>query len=133
VHAFFQGTFDEYFEKGVFRKPLAGEFPVSGVRGDEGRDDYYSGISEEFRHFHYSPEVFPAMLPLKIQVGIEAMAYIVPVQHVGVYAAFKEFLFHGMGQGGFSGPGQAGKPKDRTGMTIQPGPIRPGDKTVVPD
>ena len=53
------------------------------------------------------------MSPLEIQVGIETMAYIVTVQHVGVYAPFIEFVFHGMGQGGFSGPGQAGEPKDR--------------------
>ena len=61
------------------------------------------------------------------------MAHIVAVQKEGVVTALEQGHIQRIGNGGLTGPTQAGKPQQARALVLDGSPVRPGDFLVVPN
>lgn len=69
------------------------------IGGDECSDDDESGVCHEFCDFGDAPDVFGAVFMRKAEICVQAMAYVVAVEHVDLIAEIEEFAFEVSGQG----------------------------------
>ena len=67
--------------------------PVRAVRRDESGDADKAGIGEQRRHFSHPPDVLSSVVVGEAKVRIQAVAYIVTVEHVDLVATREEFGF----------------------------------------
>jgi hypothetical protein len=61
------------------------------------------------------------------------MANIVTIENIGTTAPLMQFLLQGMSQGGFTGPGQAGKPQQLSSVPVLFFTPFTGNRRFMPD
>jgi hypothetical protein len=93
---------DEDFHELVLEEHGADLVPVFAVGGDERGDADEAGIGEELGDLTYAADVFLAFMGGEAEVGAQAMADVIAIEDVGVFAEVKEFAFQFGGNGGFT-------------------------------
>ena len=88
-----------------------GPVAVGLIGRDERGDADEAGIGEQRRHLADAADVLGPVVGRKAEVGVQAPAHVVAVQHVDVIALLEQALLHLHGQRRLAGPGQAGEPE----------------------
>ena len=110
----------------------AGPAAVGAERGHEGGEHHHAGIEEELGHLADAADV---LLPVgigKAQVGAEAVAHVVAIEHIAGQPLLKQGRVHRIGEGALAGAAQAREPEDGAAVAPLVGPGRPGHGGVVP-
>ena len=88
--------------------------------------------ADELLHLGDSANVFRTIRFGKTEIRTQAMAHIVAIENVGSCPHHVQTFFQGVGNGGFPGSGQPGKPENHATVTIQCFPTFPGNGGVMP-
>jgi len=110
----------------------AGPAAVGAERGDEGGEHYHAGIEEQLGHLADAADV---LLPVGVgeaQVGAEAVAHVVAIEHVAGQPLLEQGRIHRIGKGALAGAAQAREPEDGAAVAPLVRPGRPGHGGVVP-
>ena len=92
--------------------------PIGAVGRDKGGNNDDAGIGQQGRHFADPANIFRPVFGRESQVGIEATANIVAVEHVDLIALVEQALFQRHRQGRFARPGQPGEPQNAGPVAI---------------
>ena len=84
---------------------LAHGVAVFAVRGDERYQRDHAAVREQFADFADATDVFLAVFGGESEVGVEAVADIVAVEHLRDLAALEERVLEGVRDGGLGGGG----------------------------
>src|SRR5207245_464804 len=85
-----------------------------------------AGLGKELCHLSGASNVFLAVSRRETQIGAQAVAQIVPIQHTGVLAQAEQLPFQLDRNRGLARTAQPGQPHDATGMPIPLRPLRAG-------
>src|SRR5438477_552857 len=97
------------------------------VGADEARHGDNAAVGKQLGHFTDAADVLLAIGRRKAEVFVEAVANIVPVEHVGQPAALDEGVFECEGNGAFARAAQASEPECRSLLVQQLAALRPGN------
>ena len=112
-----------------------GPGPVAvGLEGrHEGGEHHHAGIEEQLRHLADATDVLLAVCIREAQVGAEAVADVVAIQHVAGEALLEQGGIDGIGQGALARSRQPREPEDGAAVAALVGAGPTADGGVVPD
>ena len=102
----------EHLEEITVLHQAPGLVPVSAEGGNKGGQHDHARIQEQLGHFTDAADVLLTVGIGEAQVFAEAVANVVPVQHIGGEPPLEQSGVHGIGQGALAGAGESGEPED---------------------
>ena len=99
------------FDKLAFGHHVARHTALGAEGRDEGDQRDEACIGHEFRHLRDAPDIFDAVSIGEPKIAVEAVAYIVAVEQIGVATKRGELLFENVGDGGFARSRQSCEPE----------------------
>jgi hypothetical protein len=111
----------------------AGAAAVVAEGGHKRRQHHHAGIEKQLGHFADAADVLLTVGIGEAQVGAEAMAHVVAIEHITGQPLLKQGRIDGIGQGALAGAAQPREPEDGAAVAPLVRPGRPGHGGVVPD
>ena len=122
----------EPLQKVTVLHQASGLVPVSAEGGNKGGEHDHARIQEQLGHFTDAADVLLTVGIGEAQVFAEAVANVVPVQHIGGEPPLEQSGVHGIGQGALAGAGESGEPEDGAAVTALFGALLTADRGFMP-